>query len=210
MTPKTVVALEQTIYLWSVIQNTVVSYSNKTVFGRALSPFNDDEYLAKEQFELNLGPDGWSITARETTNPTQLNNDQLGAGESRKLSPCDVIMAGDQILVMLDTKFASFDSRESLLKKITLNADEYAEQLRNIQTRSVAFFKLEYPNFVNMIKRTEFERKIEIAMVKKSQDLKPFDEKISELQGKRNKIEQAWNDKIQEFKQAIAAIKDQV
>lgn len=203
------VILEQTLFLWSVVHNTVLSYVDQVVIGRSIEPFTTDQYLDKEHFDIKLENGLWQVTGKETTNGTHINTKSLAAGEKMSLDTCDVLLGGDQILVVLGRDLVSISGREDFLKKIQLSGDEFSEQAKSIQNRSVAFFKLEYPNFVNLIKRTEIERKIEIALAKKAQDLKPFDERISQLKAKRQKIEQAWNEKIDEFKQAKASIKDE-
>lgn len=203
------VVLEQTLFLWSVVHNKVLSYVDEAMIGRSVAPFTDDQYLDKEHFDIKLENGIWQVTGKETTNGTHINTTALSAGKKMNIDTCDVLLGGDQILVVLGRDLINISAREDFLKKIQLSGDEFAEQAKSIQNRSVAFFKLEYPNFVNLIKRTEIERKIEIALAKKAQDLKPFDERISQLQVKRQKIEQAWNAKIEEFKQAVARIKDE-
>lgn len=186
-----------------------MSYVDQVVIGRSIEPFTTDQYLDKEHFDIKLENGLWQVTGKETTNGTHINTKSLAAGEKMSLDTCDVLLGGDQILVVLGRDLVSISGREDFLKKIQLSGDEFSEQAKSIQNRSVAFFKLEYPNFVNLIKRTEIERKIEIALAKKAQDLKPFDKRISQLKAKRQKIEQAWNEKIDEFKQAKASIKDE-
>jgi len=203
------VILEQTLFLWSVVHNTVLSYVDSAMIGRSVEPFTGDQYLDKEHFDIKLENGVWQVTGKETTNGTHINSTELKPEQKMELSTFDVLLGGDQIFVVLGRDLINISAREEFLKKIQLTGDEFAEQAKSIQNRSVAFFKLEYPNFVNLIKRTEIERKIEMALAKKAQDLKPFDERISQLQAKRQKIDQAWNDKINEFKAAIARIKDE-
>tara|TARA_R110000868_G_scaffold25366_6_gene98882 strand:- start:4612 stop:5244 length:633 start_codon:yes stop_codon:yes gene_type:complete len=200
--------LEETLFVWSVVHNNVIQLKNGSIIGRSHPPFEGDQYLDKDHLEFVLDSGAWYLLGKETTNGTQFNDDDITPDSKNPLSTYDVLMGGDQIIVILGRELTNISEREEFLKNIKLKSDKYAEQIKTIQTRSVAFFKLEYPNFVKLIKRTELKRKIEIAQAKKQNDLKPFDERIAQLKGKRDKIENAWNDKINEFKSAIAALKD--
>lgn len=178
------------------------------MIGRSVEPFTEDQYLDKEHFNIELEKGLWQVTGKATTNGTYINTQELTPGKKMTIASFDVLLGGDQIFVVLGPELVDITTREDFLKRIHLEGDGFTEQAKLIQNRSVSFFKLEYPNFVNLIKRTEIERKIELALAKKAQDLKPFDERISQLQAKRQKIEHAWNSKIDEFEQAIARIKD--
>ena len=200
--------LEQTLFMWSVVHNTVLMFKDRAMIGRHHEPFKGDEYLDRDHIELLLQDGKWVGEVRETTNGTFLNGATLNAGQKIEIHPFDVLMGGDQILIAMDRQIVNVTSREDFFGRLVLPGDEFAEQNKTIQVRSLAFFKLEFPNFVNLIKRTELQRKIEIAEVKRANDLKPYDDKIAEIQVKRNKIAQAWNAKIQEFQTAIDQIKD--
>ena len=202
------VILENTLFIWSVVHNTVLSYVEKAMIGRHHEPFKTDEYLDRDHFEIIQENGQWFTVIKETTNGSFHNGQSLEVGTKIELKPFDILMGGDQILVIMNRDIVKIATREEFLAQLILKGDEYVEQNKSIQTRSLAFFKLEFPNFVNMIKRTEFLRKIEIASAKRAADLKPYDEKLVEIQTKRNKVAQAWDQKINEFKQAIDAIKD--
>lgn len=201
--------LEQTLFVWSIVQNKVIPIKDGGMIGRNYAPFENDQYLDKEHLEFKLENGQWILLGKETTNGTHFNTEVVGPDQMIQLNSFDVLMAGDQIVVVLGKEMVKIDSREDFLKNIKLDGNDFKEQAKSIQTRSVAFLKLEYPNFINLIKRSELQRKVEIAQVKKSNDLKPFDERIEQLQAKRSKIEAAWNDKINQFKKAISAIRDE-
>tara|TARA_R110000868_G_scaffold154736_2_gene380957 strand:+ start:18335 stop:18964 length:630 start_codon:yes stop_codon:yes gene_type:complete len=201
--------LEETLFVWSVINNTVIRLKHGSIIGRSHPPFDGDQYLDKEHLEFQLESGTWHVLGKETTNGTQLNNEDLDAGAKIALTTFDVLLGGDQIIVVLGKDLVKISEREEFLKSIKLTSDKYAEQIKTIQTRSVAFFKLEYPNFVKLIKRTELLKKVELAQAKKQNDLKPFDERIAQLKAKRDKIEKAWNEKINEFTKAASNFKDE-
>lgn len=195
--------LENTLFVWSIVQNTVLQLKSGSIIGRSVSPFTDDQYLDKEHLKFEVEQGQWVLHSQETTNGTQFNDQTLEAGNKIPLTTSDIIIAGDQILFILGRDLIKLTSREEFLATIKIKSPDLAEQVKAVQVRSVAFFKLEYPNYIKLMKKTELLYKVEIAKAKKLNDLQPFTAKIEELTQKKNKIASAWDAKINEFNQMI-------
>lgn len=198
--------LESTLFIWSIVQNTVLEISSGDIIGRSIKPFTEDQYLDKEHLKFEVEQGRWFLLGQETTNGTQLNDQSVETGSKNPLSTSDVIIAGDQILFILGRELTKLSTREEFLATVKIKSAQLAEQAKAIQVRSVAFFKLEYPNYINLIKKTELLYKIDLARAKKANDIKPFLDKIDELTQKKNKISAAWDAKIDEFNQLIKEI----
>ncbi len=198
--------LENTLFVWSIVQNTVLQLKTGDIIGRSISPFTEDQYLDKEHLKFELEQGQWILHSQETTNGTQFNDQTLEAGQKIPLTTSDIIVAGDQILFILGRELTKLTSREEFLATIKIKSAELAVQAKAVQVRSVAFFKLEFPNYIKLMKKTELLYKVEIAKAKKVNDLQPFIAKIEELTQKKNKIASAWDAKINEFNQMIDEI----
>ncbi|PIP89687.1 MAG: hypothetical protein COW01_04680 [Bdellovibrionales bacterium CG12_big_fil_rev_8_21_14_0_65_38_15] len=198
--------LENTLFLWSVVQNSVLQLNSGDIIGRSLKAYADDQYLDKEHLKFELNGGKWHLLSQETTNGTQLNDDTLQPAKTIALSTSDIIIAGDQIFFILGRELLKLSTREEFLATVKIKSAELAEQVKAVQVRSVAFFKLEYPNYIKLMKKNELLYKVEIATAKKAHDLKPFIAKIDELTQKKNKIASAWDAKISEFNQMIEDI----
>ena len=66
--------LENTLFVWSIVQNTVIQLKPGSIIGRSINPFTEDQYLDKEHLKFELEQGQWFLHSQETTNGTQFND----------------------------------------------------------------------------------------------------------------------------------------
>ena len=205
--------MSKKIVIWSAVQNDIITLyapDDQLVVGRHQARYRSDDFLEKTHFTILFKDGIWGYEVLESNNGTFHNGKKQTPGTFVELKPFDNIFAGDQVLVVIDKAFFDLESRTDFIKKITTEGDEKEIIDKILGGRSIQLYKSDFKVLKEAVLGDEVEANVGVLTAKMQKELKAYDQKIAEIESKkqawikkRNQIEQAWIQKINEEKSKV-------